>query len=219
MSLEDRAADGRATLRSRVMVLDGLGVIFRSADQVSELLVPFVRERGCSQPEAAIREAYVSCSLGENSSRELWRSLDLAGHGEDLDAEYVRRRGLNNGIKHFLRRMQALGMPVACLSNDVAEWSARSRRLHQLEQDIRYWVISAEIGCRKPDRRAFEHVARIVGRSYDHFVLVDDRTTNLDAARDVGFSTALFSSSGTEEPSRYPVVRSFAELAQWAEST
>jgi hypothetical protein len=55
-----------------------MGVIYRSADDVMELLVPFVREHGGSTDPKYITHEYRPASLGQMSSAELWQSLGVA---------------------------------------------------------------------------------------------------------------------------------------------
>ena len=63
----------------RAVVLDAMGVIYRARDDVVELLIPFARSHGCNLPEDEINRHYIRCSLGECSSAELWRALDVPG--------------------------------------------------------------------------------------------------------------------------------------------
>ncbi|MCL1922605.1 MAG: hypothetical protein FWG15_01830 [Propionibacteriaceae bacterium] len=52
----------------KVLALDAMGVIYRHADDVEELLIPYLRDRGCVVPTAQIEELYHRCSLGQISS-------------------------------------------------------------------------------------------------------------------------------------------------------
>ena len=64
-------------MSKRVLVLDAMGVIYRSADDVAELLVPFVREHGGSRDTAYITREYRCSSLGRMSSAELSQNLGV----------------------------------------------------------------------------------------------------------------------------------------------
>ena len=48
----------------KCIVLDAMGVIFRAADDVADLLIPFVREAGGNMNANEIESAYLDASLG-----------------------------------------------------------------------------------------------------------------------------------------------------------
>lgn len=87
-------------MNKRVLVLDAMGVIYRSADDVAELLVPFVREHGGSRDTEHISREYRCSSLGRMSSAELWQNLGVAPTLED---EYLARHSLTPGFREFLQ--------------------------------------------------------------------------------------------------------------------
>ncbi len=196
-----------------MVILDAMGVIYEAADDVVELLIPFAREHGCDLADSVISQLYTRCNIGEFSSTDLWRSLGIDGKGEELDAEYVRGYRLTRGVRRFLRSMQDRGTPVACLSNDVAEWSARLRRLHSLEEYVSHWIISGDIGSRKPDTRIYEHLIAAVSLEPADCLFVDDRPRNLDAARGLGFQSALFTTDPVlPDRAEHRTVTNFGEL-------
>ena len=84
-------------MRKRVLVLDAMGVIYRSADDVAELLVPFVREHGGSRDTAYITREYRCSSLGRMSSAELWQNL---GVSPTLEDEYLAGHSLSPGFRN-----------------------------------------------------------------------------------------------------------------------
>ena len=49
------------------LVLDAMGVIFKSADDVGELLIPFIAEKSGSFDEGVIQAAYLEASLGKSA--------------------------------------------------------------------------------------------------------------------------------------------------------
>jgi len=56
--------------------------------------------------------------------------------------------------------MDQRGIAVACLTNDVSEWSALLRRRFELETRIRPWIVSGDVGARKPDPQIFAVLQR-----------------------------------------------------------
>lgn len=55
----------------KCLVLDAMGVIFQAADDVVELLIPFVTEYGGE--EDVVQSAYLDASLGRISADEFWK--------------------------------------------------------------------------------------------------------------------------------------------------
>src|SRR5690606_26306063 len=107
-------------------------------------LIPYLRERGCTLPDADVERRYVECSLGELSSTQFWAQTGVAGRADDQ--EYCRLHTLMPGVPQLLAAVSAVGVPIACLSNDVSSWSALLRRRFDLTEPIRHWVISGDVG-------------------------------------------------------------------------
>lgn len=202
------------SLRAKVLVLDGKGVLYGPTDHISRLLVPFVRAHGCEQTYQQIAELYYRCSSGEFSSRSLWRALRVEGNSGELDRAFVSTHRLTPGAREFLKRMKVRNVPVACLTNDVTEWAHQHRRVHHLRDFLFHWTVSGEVKARKPDRRIYEAFHLQTGLAYHECLFVDDQVRNLDAARALGFRTALFRQN-TSEPSggRHPA-HGFDDLAK-----
>ena len=53
------------------LVLDAMGVIYETGDDVTDLLVPFIAEKGGTTDVADIEHAYHDASLGLMTSLEL----------------------------------------------------------------------------------------------------------------------------------------------------
>lgn len=201
-------------MRTPFVVLDAMGVIYTARDDVAELLIPFARSMGCVLDDRTIAAAYVECSLGRSTSMELWRTLGLHGDLNAVEDRYLGLHRVTPGLVEFLEAMEAQRLSVACLSNDVSEWSLDLRRRHGLERRIEPWVISGDVGARKPDAAIFTTFLERAGRTAEECVFVDDRVANLDTARALGFRTAHFS-DGDEGTNDHPVVGSFTELERW----
>ena len=174
------------------VALDAMGVIYKARDDVAELLVPFARSNGCRLSDRQISNLYLRCSLGQVTSAELWHLLGLQGDCEALNDRYLRSHELMPGIRNFLRRMHTKRVPVACLSNDVAEWSLQLRRMHRLESAVGYWIINGQVGARKPDAQIYEHFIKTTAWEPQSCLMIDDQVSNLDTALNLGFQTALY---------------------------
>ncbi|EPH06220.1 HAD hydrolase, family IA [Propionibacterium sp. oral taxon 192 str. F0372] len=179
---------------SRILVLDAMGVIYRSADDVAELLIPFVRAKDCILSAAEIKRHYRAASLGRMTSDELWLACGLP---QGLDEEYCQRHELMPGITDLVQEAAAHGLRVTALTNDISAWSRRLRGRFGLDEIITDWVVSADIAVRKPDPRAFSCLLERVGCDAGDVLFFDDRYANVDAARHLGIDAHEF--VGVEE--------------------
>ncbi|WP_372700071.1 HAD family hydrolase [Arthrobacter sp. JSM 101049] len=101
-----------------------------------------------------------------------------------LDARLWSR--LNPRTVEVLQALQARGSHLALLSNmpvrmseiftAEATWSAFFERL----------FFSGPLGLGKPDRRIYEHVLRELGVDGSDVVFIDDKSENIEAARELG---------------------------------
>jgi putative hydrolase of the HAD superfamily len=201
-------------MSKQVLVLDAMGVIYRSADDVSELLVPFVREHGGSRDTEYITREYRCSGLGRMSSTELWQNL---GVSPTLEDEYLARYSLSPGFREFLQTVLPHVDFLWCLSNDVSEWSQKLRGRHELTAHFTGFVISGDVGIRKPDPGIYNVLLSRVGRPAEECIFVDDRVANLDMAHLLGFQTVLFGSGQLNTGHRQ--VSSFSELKEDLVST
>jgi HAD superfamily hydrolase (TIGR01549 family) len=185
-------------------VLDAKGVLYRNGYDVEELLVPYARQRGSITATERIREAYLQASVGAITSAQLWNQLDIPVDGSDRD--YCMRHALAAGLRDFLAAPRTVGL--ACLSNDVSEWSTLLRRRFGIEDAFEAWLVSGDVGLRKPDPRIYELLARRLGADGSEIIFVDDRLQNLDAAVKRGWTTVSF---GAQSPN-HRSAQSFDEL-------
>ena len=183
------------------LVLDAMGVIFKSADDVGELLVPFIAENSGSTNVEVIQAAYLEASLGKISPDAFWNRVDISSNLED---EFLSRHELNAGITGLLSLARDNGIPVWCLSNDVGRWSDKLRKNLDIEKFLQGSIISGDVGVRKPDREIYTILIHSSGYTVENILFVDDREQNVVAARETGIETIMF----------YPET-GFADVENW----
>ena len=166
-------------MNDTILVLDAMGVIYTAADDIAELLVPFVLENGGLSDGAFIADRYTCASLGEIEAPSFWQSVGLSPTLED---DYLSRHQLTDGLVPFLENLPPCVSSVWCLSNDVSQWSKKLRSIHDLEQRFAGFVISGDVGIRKPDSGIYDCLLELVCRPAKCVLFVDDRPKNLDAA-------------------------------------
>ncbi len=174
------------------IVFDIMGVIFEVADDVNDLLVPFIQRRDRSVSSEKINELYRKASLGEISSYDFWSQLGFASDYPDIEKDY-----LDSCLKldpEFINIARSLkeSDSLAVLSNDVKEWSSYLRNKFGLNELLKVVVISGEVGYRKPDRKIYTILLDRIHESPSSCVLVDDRSKNLYAASRLGMKTIKF---------------------------
>lgn len=173
-----------------------MGVLYRYGNVVRGVLLPYLREHGCALTEAEIRDVYRRCTLGEISTTDLWESLGVGATASD--ANYCSRHELTPEAPQVMRKLKEAGITPLVLTNDAAPWSEHLRDRFGLTDHVETWFVSSAIGARKPDPAAYRPVLSHPGLDPARTPFVDDRPTNLLAARAAGFQTILFHSEDTE---------------------
>lgn len=193
------------------LVLDAMGVIYRAGDDVAELLVPFIAEKNGTRSVDAIKNYYLSASLGNISANEFWLAVGLAPAVED---EYLLRHRLMPGLLGFIDKASEQFSSIHCLSNDVAEWSLKLRKRFGLETKITQWLISGDVRQRKPSQEIYEKLLETSNLAADRIIFVDDREKNLDAASEFGIKTIRFAPRPEDDQnSKHKKVSSFGEIS------
>ena len=201
--------------RYDAITFDAMGVLYRSRDDVAELLIPYARSKGSTLDAEEISSLYTECSLGRFGSAELWRAL---GTADADDVEYCQGHELSDGVPEVLGGLSATGIRLACLSNDVSAWSAILRARFGLDKWIPTWVISGDIGVRKPAPGAYRSLCAAVHADAARVLLVDDRLANVEAARRAGLSAVWFGADAVAQRSvtTLPVAADMAMLLEMA---
>lgn len=178
-----------------ILVLDAMGVIYTTGDDVGDLLVPFIRENGNNHDETYISERYQLASLGQITAPQFW--LDV-GLDPALEDSYLNGHSLQENLYKFLETATTRFEKIVCLSNDVSEWSLKLRKKFNLEEYISDWFISGDIGSRKPDTKIYQYMAKILNVDFSQLVLIDDRSKNILAALSLGMHAFLFCENSTD---------------------
>ena len=190
------------------LVLDAMGVIYRSCDDVAELLVPFIQER-TRISSIDIKKNYHSASLGHISSSVFWENVGLDDSVED---EYLLEHSLTPGLLPFLRDVREDVDSIWCLLNDVSEWLRKLRERFGIAGLFDGFVISGDVGLRKPDTNIYKEFLKTSRLGAAEIIFVDDRPKNLTAATELGLSPVLFGADPDANSVTMERVVSFSEL-------
>jgi HAD superfamily hydrolase (TIGR01509 family) len=196
------------TQKLKAVVLDAMGVIYSIGDDVHGLLCPFIAEKGGSRDIPRIEQFYRSASLGNISAFDFWKAVNV---DPELEDEYLQRQTLSDGLLDFLKETRQHGHEIWCLSNDVSEWSKKLRLCFGLGKYITGFVISGDVGLRKPDPAVFHVLVKQSNIDPHNAIFVDDTKRNLDSAANVGFETILFRPV-EQDCNRHKMVSDFREI-------
>ena len=111
----------------------------------------------------------------------------------------------------FLDRLHERGLRVAVIANNVLGWSTMLRKKYELDDRVDFFVISGEIGARMPEPAFLEALRRMTKVEFSDSLLIDDQIDDLDMARSLGMSTAMFVAQESQLPasSPHPIVHGF----------
>jgi FMN phosphatase YigB (HAD superfamily) len=192
-----------------ILALDAMGVLFAASDDVAELLIPFVQTHGSHATPKEIEEQYIAASLGQIDAATFWNNVGIDEECEDL---YLSGHRLVDGIRDFLGTAGRTFSRVCCLSNDLSRWSIKLRRKFDLEGLISPWVISADVGHRKPSAAIFHRLLDILDVPAERVLFVDDRLKNVKAARDLRFQAVLFDPTESVNGDGFVTIKKISEL-------
>lgn len=197
--------------RLELVVLDARSVLYDEANDIGARLVPFIRERGSAASLQEVNDVFREASLGRLSTGEVWGRLGVEGDPAELDAAYSQNFRLRDGVLDFIAQLHERELRVAVITNNVLGWSKANRRTFDLDAHVDTWVVSGEIGTRKPDVAFFEALKRMTGVAFTDSLLIDDQLEDLDMARSLGMSTAMFIAPDAQLPAQspHPIVHGF----------
>ena len=205
-------------MQDTILVLDAMGVIYRTAAAVDDLLIPFILEHGGTKDIEAINRLYTSASLGKISQSKFWSEVGL---DISLEDDHLAQYQLYDGVIDYLAVAKECFLNIFCLSNDVGGWSKKLRTRFGIGHLIDSWIISGDVGHRKPSPEIYQILLRQSDVAPENILFVDDRQINLEAAAECGMRTVLFGQAcgegiaATEGIGEHSVCFGFADLLRY----
>ncbi len=174
------------------IIFDAMGVIYEVADDVKDLLIPFLRSKNNSTPLKIIYESYIKASLGQITSKEFWEIMGYNKEFPDIEVEFLDNWYTFDSefmkIGKKLKEEYNLGM----LSNDLIDWSNFLRNKYDIHKFFKIIVISGEVGYRKPDKKIYKILLEKSGANPKEVILIDDKLENLQSASELGINSIRF---------------------------
>ena len=165
------------------------------------------------------------CLTTEEEEREQFRTaytivietLGVQSPPESLVADILRPFEEGTGIEPFpdtrrvLDELSGQGIKLGIVSDN---WPSLDRRYRQLglRRYFDAFVISAVLGCWKPDERMYTTSIEEIGLPPESLMFVDDRSENVKAAVHLGMSGVVISRYGEIPETDLPVVTSLDEV-------
>ncbi len=104
---------------------------------------------------------------------------------------------------------------IVLLSNDVSQWSTYITQYHGLNGYFSDKIVSADVGCRKPQKEIYELALKRIGKKAEECCFIDNSVSNLNVAAELGILPILFNRD--KEEYNGIVVNTFEELAEFLE--
>jgi putative hydrolase of the HAD superfamily len=137
------------------------------------------------------------CGRIEQQVFEREFALVLGVGSEDLVDRIFAGMHPDEGMIAAVRAAKQAGIRTGLLSNSWGEGRYDREELPQLFDG---WVISGEVGIRKPEPRIYEMAAESIGLAPEQCVFVDDLPFNLKPAMQMGMATVLHKSAAETVP-------------------
>ena len=110
-----------------------MGVVFTVGDDTNDLLVPFIKKYNKQISREKIIEIYLRASLGEISSCQFWREVELGKEYPEIETSYLQTQLTLDDEFIPVANSISKEYSLALLSNDVSEWSAYLRNKFSLD--------------------------------------------------------------------------------------
>jgi len=174
------------------VIFDAMGVIYEVADDVSDLLVPFLRSKNNNKPVRFIAKEYIQASLGQITSLEFWTALGYNKEYPEIEIEFLDNWYTLDPEFIDVAKELTEKYKLAMLSNDIKDWSNILRKNFEINRFFDINIISGDVGYRKPDMRIYEILLHDISSSAENCVFIDDKLENLQVASEMGFNTIRF---------------------------
>ncbi|WP_068310710.1 HAD family hydrolase [Polycladidibacter hongkongensis] len=197
------------------LALDAMGVLFTQTDEVEQVLQEHLFACECEYDESRLILQYLSATSGDLSEPELCQTLGLT---KTQASSLPQRYTLMPQLIDLLEEAQNNYIGLSCMSNGIASWLKAAGRHNHLDTYIENWIISSDIGIRKPATSFFAKAAEQLGAAPQRILLVDNRPANLDAAHQLGFGTLWLSATANTDVA-HPRLGSLEDLTDAIRST
>jgi len=115
----------------------------------------------------------------------------------------------NEPMIALMRELQASGLKMAMLTNNVREWEPLWRSMLPVDEIFEEVVDSAFVACRKPEARIYELTLERIGIPAESCLFIDDLQVNCEGAEAAGMQAVHF----RDNEQAIAEIRSFLKLS------
>ena len=143
-------------------------------------------------------------SRGEITEKEFWQELEKktgkklpAGFKKDLwFNDYVKKRKNNKRTWKIASELKKRGFRLAILSNTTSPHVRANKKIGRFkklrELGFKIFILSCEVGCRKPEPQIFKITIKRLKLPAQECVFIDDRLENIKTAKKMGIQGIHF---------------------------
>ena len=145
------------------------------------------------------KKEFPNLRLGRISEEEMWQRIGRRINSKELS--HVRyslihdffksKINIDDSLFTVIRQLQKKNISVGILSNTASVMHSAVEELCNMSY-FDYQFLSCEIGMEKPDKEIFEHVAEKLPHQKDEILFIDDRLSNVNAAKNFGMKAIHF---------------------------
>ena len=183
----------------QVILFDIGGVFFKWKDR---WLFSNVADRfGLSEQRLAeeCKKELSNLRLGKISEQEMWQrvgrrinSKELSNSKDSLIHDFFKAKiNVDDSIFESIKQLKKKNIKMGILSNTALVMHSAVEELTDMSC-FDYLFLSYEIGMEKPDKAVFEHVTKKIPNPKEEILLVDDRLSNVNAAKNFGIKAIVF---------------------------
>ena len=137
--------------------------------------------------------------LGKISEQQMWQrigrqvnSKELSNVKDSLIHDFFKSKiNLDDSVFTVIKQLQKKNVTMGILSNTALPMHCAVEELIDMSY-FDFLFLSYEIGMEKPGNEIFEHVTENMPYSKKEILFVDDRPSNVDAAKDFGIKAIHF---------------------------
>ena len=183
----------------QVILFDIGGVFFKWKDR---WLFSNIADRfGLSEQHLAdeCKKELPKLRLGKISEQEMWQrvgrqinSKELSNYKDSLIHDFFKSKiNIDDSVFVVIKQLRAKNVKIGILSNTALSMHSAVEELIDMNY-FDFLFLSYEIGMEKPDNEIFEHVMEKMPHPKEEILFVDDRLSNVNAAKNFGMKAIHF---------------------------
>jgi putative hydrolase of the HAD superfamily len=173
-------------MKTKYIILDAMGVIFKQGDDFENIYLPYLKAKYNFNIKIARELYYNKLTLGKISLKEFFKELKIP-----FDLKFIKKLEIDPEFYGFTKNNKQ-DFKLIVLSNDCLEFSKEIISEFKLNKIINKYFTSGELGIRKPNTEVFIKLLKILKAKPEECILVDNILENLEPAKSLGIKTIYF---------------------------